>query len=76
MSYYLTQKFKSKGLSTQTIVIIVLSIVLGLLIIAIIVYFVKFFPKRKKQRANELNDDYEYNGEETEEKKDELMVNE
>ena len=76
MSYYLTQKFKSKGLSTQTIVIIVLSIVLGLLIIAIIVYFVKFFPKRKKQRANELNDDYEYSGEETEEKKDKLMVNE
>ena len=76
MSYYLTQKFKSKGLSTQTIVIIVLSIVLGLLVIAIIVYFVKFFPKRKKQRANELNDDYEYSGEETEEKKDKLMVNE
>ena len=75
MSYYLTQKFKPKGLSTQTIIIIVLSIVLGLLIIGIIVYFVKFFPKRKK-RANELNDDYEYKEEEKEEKKDKLMVNE
>ena len=80
MSYYLTQKFKksSSGLSTQTIVIIVLSSVLGLLIIGIIVYFVRFFPKRKKKRANELADDYEYNSEEKEttEKKENFLVNE
>ena len=81
MSYYLTQKFEksSSRLSTQTIVIIVLSIVLGLLIIGIIVYFVYFFPKRKKKRANELiDDDYEYNSseKETSENEDKLMINE
>jgi hypothetical protein len=73
MSYYLTQKFPNPGLSTQTIVIIVLSVVVFILIVGIIVYFIYFFPKRKK-RANELNDDYEYKAKE--EAKDKLMVNE
>ena len=73
MSYYLTRKFPNPGLSTQTIVIIVLSVVVFILIVGIIVYFIYFFPKRKK-RANELNDDYEYKAKE--EAKDKLMVNE
>jgi flagellar basal body-associated protein FliL len=73
MSYYLTQKFPNPGLSTQTIVIIVLSVVVFILSVGIIVYFVYFFPKRKK-RANELADDYEYQAKE--ETKDKLMVNE
>lgn len=74
MSYYLTQKFPNPGLSTQTIVIIVLSVVVFILSVGIIVYFVYFFPKRKKKRANELADDYEYQSKE--ETKDKLMVNE
>ena len=77
MSYYLNKKlpYKSKddnsGLGTQAVVIIVLSCVVGILIVAIVVYFVYFYPKNRKKRAQELNDDYDYNAKE--EPKDRLV---
>ena len=80
MSYYLNKKlpYKSKddnsGLGTQAVVIIVLSCVVGILIVAIVVYFVYFYPKNRKKRAQELNDDYDYNAKE--EPKDRLVGDE
>ena len=77
MSYSLNKyepyKEKDDGISTQTIVIIVLSIVLAILIAAIVVYFTRYYRKNRKRRATELDDDYEYNAKEKEDPKGKLI---
>ena len=75
MSYFLNKyapyKEDDGSVATQTVVIIVLSCVVAILIAAIVVYFVYFYPKQRKKRAQELNDDYDYNPKE--EPKDKLI---
>ena len=39
--------------------------------VVVVVYFVYFYPKQRKKRAQELNDDYDYNPKE--EPKDKLI---
>jgi flagellar basal body-associated protein FliL len=62
-SYYPKKKERPESPSetpVKLIIIIVLSVVVCILVGIILVYLLKC-RKEKKKRANELNDDYEYN---------------
>ena len=63
------------GVSTQIIIIIILAIVVAILASVIIVYWKFFYKKEKKRPANEMKDDYEYNGSEENDKSKSLVVN-